>query len=78
MSETKTAKKLVKIYIKKDLCKGCTFCIDFCPPKVLEISIEFNKKGYHHPVVKFQEKCSGCNLCTMLCPDFAIWTSKRG
>jgi len=65
------AKGFVKILAER--CKGCGFCIEFCPTKVLEFSSAFNSKGYHPPHVVAPEKCSGCDLCGMYCPDFAIY-----
>ena len=61
------------IFIKKELCKGCGFCVEFCPFDVLEISDEFNEKGYHPPKIISIEACTGCDLCGMYCPDFAIY-----
>ncbi|MFZ2633554.1 MAG: 4Fe-4S dicluster domain-containing protein [Desulfosalsimonadaceae bacterium] len=62
-----------KVYIIKDRCKGCGYCIEFCPREVLEFSKEFNKKGYHPPVVK-SDGCLNCHYCELLCPEFAIYT----
>lgn len=53
-------------------CKGCGFCVEFCPTDVLALSSALNSKGYHPPQVINAEKCSGCDLCGMYCPDFAI------
>lgn len=60
------------ISIDKERCKGCGFCVAFCPLGVLRMSAEFNAKGYHYPEVAHAEKCTGCGLCGMYCPDFAI------
>lgn len=79
MSETtiKQPKKVRgRIYIKKELCKGCGFCIEFCPLHILAFSEEFNKKGYHPPKIIDEDRCSGCDLCGMYCPDFAIFGIK--
>lgn len=62
-----------KVYIIDDRCKGCGYCIEFCPREVLEFSKEFNKKGYHPPVVK-SDGCLNCHYCELLCPEFAIYT----
>ncbi len=61
------------VSINVERCKGCAFCVEFCPTKVLALSTAFNSKGYHPPHVVAAEKCSGCDLCGMYCPDFAIY-----
>ena len=61
------------IYIIEERCKGCGFCVEFCPRAVLVMSKETNSKGYHPPEVIDGEACSDCGLCTLLCPDFAIY-----
>ena len=67
----------VIFYLKKDRCKGCGFCVEFCPTGALSLSHEFNEKGYHPPYMKYPEKCTACNLCAMYCPDFAIHIEKK-
>jgi 2-oxoglutarate ferredoxin oxidoreductase subunit delta len=61
------------VFINAELCKGCGFCIEFCPTRVLEFSEEFNSKGYHPPGAVRPEACTGCDLCGIYCPDFAIF-----
>lgn len=65
-----------KVHIIDDRCKGCEFCVAFCPTKVLVMSDEFNKKGYHPPRVANPEACTNCQLCALYCPEFAIWSTK--
>ena len=61
-----------QIYLLKDRCKGCGFCIEFCPQKALQKSTEINSHGYHVVYLDNDDKCSGCNMCSMVCPEFAI------
>jgi len=61
------------IVVNPNRCKGCGFCIAFCPPKVLEFSEDFNPQGYHFPHLKNPDGCTGCDLCGLYCPDFAIY-----
>jgi len=61
------------VYINEELCKGCGFCIEFCPAGVLEFSDQFNSKGYHPPRVVKPDACTGCDLCGSYCPDFAVF-----
>jgi len=64
-----------KVHIIKDRCKGCGFCVQYCPREVLELSEEFNTKGYHPPQVVREEACIGCMLCEAMCPDFSIFVT---
>jgi 2-oxoglutarate ferredoxin oxidoreductase subunit delta len=61
------------VFVRTEVCKGCSYCIDFCPSKCIEFSKDFNAKGYHFPVLTRPEDCSGCDLCGLYCPDFAIY-----
>jgi len=65
-----------KIQIILSRCKGCKFCVEFCPRKVLEVSAGYNEKGYHPPVVVRQEDCIACGFCELVCPDFAIFVEE--
>ncbi len=62
------------IVVIVDRCKGCGFCVEYCPREVLVLSHAFNRKGYHPPEVDKPGRCVNCNLCEMLCPEFAIFS----
>ncbi|UCH57329.1 MAG: 4Fe-4S dicluster domain-containing protein [Candidatus Bathyarchaeota archaeon] len=66
-----------EIHIIKERCKGCNFCIAFCPMKVLEESDEINEKGFHPPRVVDESKCVLCSFCSAVCPDFAIFVIEK-
>ena len=66
-----------KVHIDKDRCKGCQFCVEYCPKDVLETSEEFNVKGYHPPYVKNEVDCLYCQLCETICPEFAIFVTLK-
>jgi len=66
-----------KVFIIKDRCKGCGFCIEFCPMGVLKASDDFNSKGYHYPILVEEPPnkiCVVCGFCNLICPEFAIYT----
>jgi 2-oxoglutarate/2-oxoacid ferredoxin oxidoreductase subunit beta len=76
MAEKKGKKKDPKewrLEIDAERCKGCGFCVEFCPKNTLAMSTDFNSKGYHPPIVADPESCTYCDLCEMICPEFAIY-----
>jgi 2-oxoglutarate ferredoxin oxidoreductase subunit delta len=62
------------VHIVVERCKGCGYCIAFCPRDVLDLSVKYNMKGYHPPEVKKPEDCVNCHYCEIICPDFAIYS----
>ncbi len=67
------------VHINNEYCKGCAFCVEYCPRDVLRMSEEFNKKGYHPPLVieEMKEECCYCKLCEAICPEFAIFVEEK-
>ena len=63
---------MVEIYVDEKLCKGCYYCIEVCPTKVLGKSEELSPKGYIIAAVERPEDCITCRQCERICPDFAI------
>jgi len=71
----KPPKKRGTVIIDENRCKGCWYCIEYCPTKVLEVSEKLNEKGYHPPKLVEEppnKVCIACHLCEIFCPDFAI------
>lgn len=66
------------IHIIAERCKGCGFCVEFCPQHVLVMSKHTNSKGYHPPEILVDSYCVDCGLCALLCPDFAIYVDPAG
>lgn len=71
------AKKVGKITLDREVCKGCYLCVMFCPEKVIAVSERLNQKGYYP--AEFIEtntneghRCTGCATCATMCPDVAI------
>ncbi len=60
-----------EVFIYATWCKGCHICVEFCPPKVLEMG-----PADDHPVVAHPEKCTACHFCDTHCPDLAILVRK--
>lgn len=61
-----------KIIIKKELCKGCRYCVLACPKGVLETETRLNKMGYFPAKSVRGARCTGCALCAQMCPEVAI------
>ncbi|HZY11087.1 MAG TPA: 4Fe-4S dicluster domain-containing protein [Bacteroidota bacterium] len=73
MITTKEKKGKGSVVITVERCKGCSFCVEFCPTDALKLSNHYNQKGYHTPILISEELCNGCNICGLMCPDFAIY-----
>jgi 2-oxoglutarate ferredoxin oxidoreductase subunit delta len=63
---------MARIEVDDDLCKGCGICIEYCPPKVIELADRISLKGYHPATLKDDDGCTGCAICGKVCPDLAI------
>jgi len=63
--------KLKEHHIRRDWCKGCGICVEFCPKKVLELDRR------DKAVAVKPEECICCRLCELRCPDLAIEIETR-
>ncbi len=61
-----------KVEVYAEACKGCLYCVNTCPKKVLGTTDAVNSKGYQYAVPVNPEECIGCALCATICPDAAI------
>jgi len=66
-----------EIHLIVDQCKGCGYCIQYCPKKVLEESRDINARGVYPPRIVDESKCVICSFCTAVCPDFAIFVVEK-
>lgn len=62
----------VHLEIDKERCKGCGYCIEYCPREVLKKSDEISSKGYTLVHAEDESKCIGCGFCEAICPEYAI------
>jgi len=78
-AEGETEAMAGKIEIDVELCKGCGFCVEVCPVKIIRMSGKINKHSSHYAEVTVMDKCTGCRLCGLVCPDVAItvWKDKK-
>jgi coenzyme F420-reducing hydrogenase beta subunit len=53
----------------KDMCSGCSACMNSCPQNAIEM-VE-DEKGFKYPKVN-KEKCINCGLCEKVCPILNI------
>ena len=75
----KTAKSgpSFKVKIAEKFCKGCGYCIKYCPKKVLSAEDGLNAKGYVKVKVANVQDCIGCLSCSTVCPEAAISVIKE-
>lgn len=62
-----------EIVIDGQRCRGCGYCVQFCPNSCLEMKgAKVSRQGYHQPVVVNEDRCSQCGACVWMCPHWAI------
>jgi len=68
VSISERVKELPWIEVDSELCKGCDYCVQTCPPDCLGFSTEINTRGYHFSYYK-GDGCTGCGICFYNCPE---------
>ncbi len=78
LDSDRVAVPIGQVFVITERCKGCNFCVEFCPEEVLVESTGMNAKGYHYPVVApgKESACINCAFCKLVCPEFAIYTEE--
>jgi len=62
-----------EIEINERLCKGCGYCVKFCPQGCIETpGDKFTSQGQLLPSFVEKDKCTACGICGWMCPDGAI------
>ena len=62
-----------EVNISEKYCKGCGYCVVFCPRGCLEIKGDkFTALGYLVPTFTHPEQCNTCASCAQMCPECAI------
>jgi len=69
-----------EVHIIAERCKECSYCIVYCPEKVLVYSEDTNARGYHYPILSkdTDAECVLCKFCDLICPELAIFTTDPG
>lgn len=66
-----------KVKLAEKFCKGCGYCIKYCPKHVLTAEDGLNAKGYVKVKVANEADCIGCLSCSTVCPEAAISVIKE-
>jgi len=62
----------MKVHINVQLCKGCEFCVRYCPKQILEMGKGRNAMGDHTPGIYQDSACTACAICARMCPEGAV------
>ncbi|MDD5093929.1 MAG: ferredoxin family protein [Dehalococcoidia bacterium] len=65
-----------EISINEVLCRGCGYCVEFCPRKCNEIRDKLGPQGVLIAEFTSPDKCNACGICGWMCPDCAITVYK--
>jgi len=71
-------RRVARIVIDSEQCKGCGLCVDACPQHVLALGKDASSKGYFYAKLAEPRRCIGCRMCCVACPDAAIQMTAAG
>jgi len=74
---TQGQQKRGKITIDVKRCKGCEYCIIYCPKKCITLSHDINMLGVRYAEFSNPEACIACNICARVCPEVCIEVYER-
>ncbi|MGN1344093.1 MAG: 4Fe-4S dicluster domain-containing protein [Traorella sp.] len=57
--------KTSDLYLKKELCCGCSACYAICPKQAIELILD--EEGFEYPQID-EKKCVNCKRCIFVCP----------
>ena len=77
VEKAKKSRSSFEVKITDKFCKGCGYCIKYCPKDVIGYNEELNIKGYRTAKVLNGDGCIGCLNCATICPEAAISISKE-
>lgn len=61
------------VLVMTERCKGCSLCVDACPPGVLALDLAIVNGMGHHPVrLTDAAGCTSCAKCARVCPDAVL------
>jgi len=63
---------MLKVEVNSEFCKGCLYCVKFCPKHVFAQSEKQNAKGNKYVIAVKPDDCISCRMCADICPDAAI------
>jgi 2-oxoglutarate ferredoxin oxidoreductase subunit delta len=66
------------VKINEAFCKGCGYCVKFCPKQILVIGQTRNRRGHFYPELTNAASCITCAVCATMCPEGAIEVLKGG
>ncbi len=67
-----------EVIIDEQRCKGCGYCVQFCPRGCMVITGDkVNRIGCKQAVFINPERCNTCGLCSRVCPYWAIEVNLR-